>query len=285
MIINGMGIDLEDYYHVSAFENILSDEDKENLPRFIVSATNLLLKIFEKYNIKATFFCLGLVAQDYPDLIRKIHHYGHEIAAHSMTHKRVRDMDAESFLKDAIEIKKLLEDIIGAEVIGYRAPSFSIGKDTPFFYDCLEQAGYKYSSSLNPIKHDHYGDETAPRFAFYPEGSKILEIPVTTAEYFGKRIPAGGGGWFRLMPYFLYRFLIKQTQKQQKPIIFYTHPWEFSPEQPVIEGLDSKTKFRHYVNLEQMESKFDSLCRDYKWGRMDEFFEKEYVIHNSCHSE
>ena len=271
-MIGGMGIDLEDYYHVSAFENILSEGDKEELPSFILQSTELLLNIFKKYDIQATFFCLGLVAQKHPDLIKKIADQGHEIAAHSMFHKRVRDMNAEEFLSDAQQIKKLLEDITGQEVTGYRAPSFSIGKDTPFFYECLEEAGYQYSSSLNPIKHDHYGDETAPRFSFYPEGSKVLEIPVTTAEYFGKRIPSGGGGWFRLMPYFLYRFLIRQVIKQNQPVIFYTHPWEFSPEQPVIEGIDSKTKFRHYVNLKHMESKFDTLCRDYKWERMDHIF-------------
>ena len=207
-------------------------------------------------------------------MIKKIADAGHEIAVHSMYHKRVRDMNENEFYQDITDAKKMLEDLTGQKVIGYRAPSFSIGSDTPFFYDALEKAGYKYSSSINPIKHDHYGDPKAPRDAFYPEGSKILEIPVTTAKYFGKRIPAGGGGWFRFMPYWFYKRLLKQVTKENRPIIFYTHPWEFAPDQPVIKGLTAKTKFRHYINLNIMHKKFDKLCKDYEWGRMDRVFEE-----------
>lgn len=270
----GMGIDLEDYYHVSAFENILTEQDKADLPSYICPATELLLEIFARNNIKATFFCLGLVAEAHPELIKKIANAGHEIASHSMKHDRVRDMQPAAFQEDVYAIKALLEDITGQKVTGYRAPSFSIGKDTPFFYECLAKAGYVYSSSLNPIQHDHYGDKDAPRHAFKVDPYDILEIPVTTTEILGRRIPTGGGGWFRLMPYMLFKSLLKRNLSEGQPLIFYTHPWEFVPEQPMIKNIPLKTRFRHYVNLSRMEAKFSSLCEDFTWGRMDQLIPK-----------
>jgi polysaccharide deacetylase family protein (PEP-CTERM system associated) len=275
----GMGIDLEDYYHVSAFENILSNTQKQNLPSLVVDSTHILLDILEKYHIQATFFCLGSVAKMHPDLIKKISASGHEIAAHSMHHKRVRDMNAHDFLSDCRQIKNLLSDLTGQNITGYRAPSFSIGADTPFFYDALIETGYEYSSSLNPIKHDHYGDDTAPQYAFHPvENHLFMEIPVTTTTISNRRFALGGGGWFRLMPYFIFKYFAKRINQDGHHLIFYTHPWEFYPEQPTIDGLDFKTKFRHYVNLKKMPAKFDRLCGDFSWGRMDAL--REHFLKN-----
>lgn len=266
--LSGMGIDLEDYYHASIFDNLLSQSDKDVLPSRVKDGTYILLDILEKYNIKSTFFCLGLVAKSYPNLIKEIAKRGHEIAAHSMLHKRVYSMSSHEFAIDTIDIKSLLEDITGQKILGYRAPSFSINAQTEFFYPTLIEQGFIYSSSLNPIKHDHYGDEAAPRFAFHPlENNKFLEIPVSTIEYKKKRFAIGGGGWFRFLPYMLFKYLSRQVNKEA-PLIFYTHPWEFVEDQPYIESLSMMQKFRHYYNIAHNAEKFERLCKDFQWGRM-----------------
>lgn len=273
IITYGMGIDLEDYYHASIFDTVLSKDDKQALPPSVIKGTEFLLSLFQEYNIKATFFCLGEVALSYPSLIKKIASLGHEIAAHSMHHKRIYNMNQQDFYEDTLKVKNILEDLSGQKVIGYRAPSFSINHKTDFFYSTLESLEFRYSSSLSPIRHDHYGDPTAPRFAFTPKGENILEIPISTIEYFSKRFSIGGGGWFRLMPYMIYRFLVKQYQKNDQPLIFYTHPWEYIPDQPRIKALSLKNYFRHYVNLYKMQRKMKQLCQDFSWGRMQDIIQ------------
>ena len=273
---HGLSIDVEDYYDVSAFENILSSEDKNQLPIRVHHSTHKLMDILGDKNIKATFFTLGKVAKAHPAMIKRMTEEGHEVASHGMNHIRVRNQSAEEFFDDILETKKRLEDISGTEVIGYRAASFSMGKDTPFAYDKLIEAGYTYSSSINPIAHDHYGDATALRQAhFVREGSDFIEIPVSVAHIMHRRIPAGGGGWFRLMPYFIYKRLLNNIIKDNIPLIFYTHPWEFDPEQPRIPNLPFKTRFRHYVNLGRTISKLNALCDDYRWGKICDIARRE----------
>ena len=170
--------------------------------------------------------------------------------------------------------KALLEDLAGRAVLGYRAPSFSIGQANLWALDVLHDAGYRYSSSIYPVKHDHYGMPDAPRFAFYPNGPDgLLELPVTTAHLFGRNVPAGGGGYFRLLPYAASRWLIAQVnRKDRKPAIFYFHPWEIDPRQPRQHNISAKTRFRHYVNLERTERRLALLMQDFSWGRMDHVF-------------
>jgi polysaccharide deacetylase family protein (PEP-CTERM system associated) len=171
-----------------------------------------------------------------------------------------------------VTAKQLLEDIAGHEVRGYRAPSFSIGERNLWAFDCLAEAGYRYSSSIYPIRHDHYGMPDAPRFAHRVRGG-LLEVPVTTARLFARNLPASGGGYFRLMPYALSRWLLRRVNERDgQPAIFYCHPWEIDPGQPRVAGIDARTRFRHYLNLQHMEGRLRHLFDDFRWGRMDEIF-------------
>tara|TARA_R110002096_G_scaffold416576_3_gene619708 strand:- start:148488 stop:149378 length:891 start_codon:yes stop_codon:yes gene_type:complete len=273
-IVNAMTVDVEDYFHVGAFENDISRADWDDLPCRIEKNTKKTLDLFDRNDVKATFFILGWVCQRYPELIREICKQGHEIASHSIGHHRVSDLSRSEFVEDITRSKKLLEDTIGAAVIGYRAPSFSIGEKNIWALDCLKEAGYLYSSSIYPIRHDHYGMPSAPRFAFNPiENSEFLEVPVTTVELFGKKFPCGGGGYFRLLPYGLSKMAMKRVnQRDGEACIFYFHPWEIDPEQPRQEQASFKSRFRHYTNLDVMEKKIERLLREFNWGRMDDIY-------------
>lgn len=278
-IINALTVDVEDYFHVGAFENDISREDWDDLPCRVEQNTLRTLDLFERNNVKGTFFILGWVCKRYPELIKKIYEQGHEVASHSIGHHRVTDLSREEFIDDIRDSKKLLEDTIGAAVIGYRAPSFSIGEKNIWALECLMEAGYLYSSSIYPIKHDHYGMPSAPRFRFRPfENSEFLEMPVTTFTLFGRKLPCGGGGYFRLLPYGLSKMAMNSVnQNDNEACIFYFHPWEIDPDQPRQEQASFKSRFRHYTNLDVMEHKVEKLLTDFSWGRMDEIFLKGSV--------
>lgn len=273
-IVNAMTVDVEDYFHVGAFEKTISSEDWDQLPCRVERNTLKALELFERYNVKATFFILGWVCLRYPALIRKIHALGHEVASHSIGHQRVTTLSRAEFVEDISKSKKMLEDTIGAAVIGYRAPSFSIGEKNFWALECLKEAGYLYSSSIYPIRHDHYGMPDAPRFAFNPiVGSEFLEMPVTTVQIMNKKLPCGGGGYFRLLPYAISKMAMnKVNEKDSEACIFYFHPWEIDPFQPRQQNASLKSKFRHYTNLDIMEKKIEKLLVDFKWGRMDDIF-------------
>jgi polysaccharide deacetylase family protein (PEP-CTERM system associated) len=207
-------------------------------------------------------------------MVRRIVERGHELASHGYAHQRASDQDRATFLQDVTRAKRLLEDIGGVEVKGYRAPSFSIGNGNLWAQRCLSEAGYVYSSSVYPIRHDHYGMPDAPRFAFYPrDGAGLLELPVTTVYLFRRNLPAGGGGYFRLLPYGLSRWFLRRVNRvDRQPCIFYFHPWEIDPGQPRQSGIGIKTRFRHYVNLSSTERRLRALCRDFLWDRIDALF-------------
>jgi polysaccharide deacetylase family protein (PEP-CTERM system associated) len=233
-----------------------------------------ILAILEEHNARATYFVLGWVAERYPQLVRRIADQGHEVASHGYAHKRATDQTPEEFRQDVTRAKRLLEDISGVAVNGYRAPSFSIGHGNMWALESLSEAGYRYSSSIYPIRHDHYGMPNAPRFAFYPEGGGgILELPVTTVRLFNHNLPAGGGGYFRLLPYSASRWCLKRVNTlDRQACIFYFHPWEIDPGQPRQQGLTLRTRFRHYVNISSMERRIRALCRDFQWDRLDRLF-------------
>jgi polysaccharide deacetylase family protein (PEP-CTERM system associated) len=233
-----------------------------------------ILALFERHGVRATFFTLGWIAERYPQVVRRIVAGGHELASHGYGHLRASDQSRAEFDNDIRSSKALLEDLGGQAVIGYRAPSFSIGAANLWALDALHDAGYRYSSSIYPIQHDHYGMPDAPRFAFYPNGPDgLLEIPITTVEVMARKLPAGGGGYFRLLPYALSRWMMERVnQVDQQSAIFYFHPWEIDPGQPRPEGASLKSRFRHYVNLERMEGRIEQLTRDFKWDRMDRIF-------------
>jgi polysaccharide deacetylase family protein (PEP-CTERM system associated) len=264
---NALTVDVEDYFQVSAFARQISRQSWDLLPCRVERNMDLILAMFAEYEIHATFFTLGWLAERYPALVRRVVEGGHELASHGYAHLRANDQTRGDFLQDIVRAKHLLEDIGGVAVKGYRAPSFSIGRDNLWAQTCLQEAGYRYSSSVYPIRHDHYGMHEAPRFCFYPpQGNGLLELPVTTVRLFKQNLPAGGGGYFRLLPYGLSRWCLRRVNRVDQ------RPWEIDPGQPRQSGIDLRTRFRHYVNLSSMEHRLRRLCRDFRWDRMDAVF-------------
>ncbi|HNC51659.1 MAG TPA: DUF3473 domain-containing protein [Accumulibacter sp.] len=271
-ITNALTIDVEDYFQVSALAPYIPRDQWDQRECRIERNIEQILLMLDQEQIKATFFTLGWIAERYPLLIRRIVDGGHELASHGYGHQRASDLNEADFSADVVLAKKLLEDLSGHEVKGYRAPSFSIGHGNLWAFDCLERAGYRYSSSIYPIRHDHYGMPDAPRFAHQVRVG-LLELPVTTARVFERNWPASGGGYFRLLPYACSRWLLRKVNElDRQPVIFYFHPWEIDAGQPRIAGIDAKTRFRHYVNLHRTEEKLRRLIGDFKWGRVDEVF-------------
>lgn len=274
LIRNAFSIDVEDYFQVSAlaphFPRQIWDQQTCRVERNV----DRMLGMLADSQAHATFFTLGWVAERFPDMVKRIVAGGHELASHGYGHQRVSDLTPAEFLDDVTRAKKILEDLGGQAVIGYRAPSFSIGENNLWALDSLGDAGYQYSSSIYPIRHDHYGMPNAPRFAFRPSDSKtLLELPATTIRLFNRNLPAAGGGYFRLLPYQMSRWSINRVNNVDKQAcIFYCHPWEIDPEQPRPHGMTLKTRFRHYLNLGRTESRLRTLLKDFRWGRVDQIF-------------
>jgi polysaccharide deacetylase family protein (PEP-CTERM system associated) len=272
-ISNVMTVDVEDYFQVSAFERSIRREDWDRHEWRVERNTDRILEKFAAHGVSATFFMLGCVAQRYPALTRRIVDQGHELASHGYAHVRVTQQRPEEFRRDIVRTKKLLEDITGCPVNGYRAASYSIGANNLWALDVLQETGHQYSSSIYPIRHDLYGMPQAPRFAFRHNGDGLLEIPVTTVSLFGRKFPCGGGGYFRLFPYLLSRWaMTRVNQTDRESCVFYFHPWEIDAAQPRQPNLMFKTRFRHYLNLSRMEQRLDRLLRDFRWDRMDRVF-------------
>ena len=270
-IRNAMTVDVEDYFQVSAFERYVERDDWDRIECRVERNVERILGLFDRHGVKATFFTLGWIAERYPAMVRQIVDQGHELASHGWAHHRVTGQTPEQFRADVIRTKALLEDLSGRPVIGYRAASYSIGERNLWALGVLAETGHSYSSSIYPIRHDLYGMPDAPRFAFRPEALDLLEFPVTTVRLGGRNLPCGGGGWFRLVPYVGMRWAMRRVnQVDGQPVIFYFHPWEIDPEQPRREGLDARTRFRHYLNLDRMEARLERLLADFSWGRMDE---------------
>jgi len=272
-LINALTIDVEDYFHVSAFETHIDRAVWEKIPCRIERNVDRLLGLLDEHRARATFFTLGWVAHRYPALVKRIIAQGHELASHGYGHRRASDLDHAAFSDDIRRAKALLEDVGGVPVIGYRAPSFSIGRGNLWAFDCIAAAGYRYSSSIYPVRHDHYGMPDAPRFPHRVRDG-LIEIPVTTTRLFGRNLPAGGGGYFRLAPYHVSRWAISRVNRVDvRPAIFYFHPWEIDPEQPRVNGLGVKTRFRHYLNLHRTQARLRRLLSDFQWDRVDRVFE------------
>lgn len=272
-VTNAMTVDVEDYFQVAAFENCIRREDWPRWPIRVERNTQRVLELFGRHRIKATFFVLGWVAERFPTLVRDIHAAGHEVASHGFGHERLTNLSRAQFRDSITRTKHLLEDIAGTPVYGYRAPSYSIGPTTLWAYGELREAGYRYSSSIVPIHHDLYGMPGAPRFAFFVEGSGLLEIPVTTARRWGRNLPCGGGGYFRLLPYALFkRGLRRVNEYERRAGVFYFHPWEVDPEQPRVPGVTLKNRVRHYLNLARTLPRLERLVHDFRFDRMDRVF-------------
>lgn len=268
--INGLSVDVEDWFQVGAFETAIAREDWPRLESRVERNCARVLELFDRAGVKGTFFTLGWVAERHPGLLRQIAACGHEVASHGWDHERVFRMHARAFAADLDRARKAIEDAAGQGVTGYRAPSFSIDARTPWAFEVLAEQGYAYSSSVAPVAHDHYGWREAPRFAFRPlASSPLVEIPVTTAVLAGRRLAAGGGGFFRVLPYAFSRWAVGQVNGEGRPAIFYFHPWEVDPGQPRVANAPLRSRLRHYTRLEAMERKLEALLRDFAWGRMD----------------
>jgi polysaccharide deacetylase family protein (PEP-CTERM system associated) len=273
-VVNAMTIDVEDYFQVHAFSGRIDPQDWPTLECRVERNTEAILGMLEAAGCRATFFTLGWVAERYPALVRRIVAGGHELASHGMAHVRADRQDRAAFRADVGRSRRLLEDIGGVPVLGYRAASFSIGRDNLWAFGLLAAEGYAYSSSIYPIRHDHYGMKEAPRFPFRPQATDgVLEIPISTVALGGRNLPCGGGGYFRLLPYRLSRWQIRRLNRhERRPSVFYFHPWEIDPEQPRMPGLPLRTRVRHYTNLGAMADRIGRLLGEFAWDRMDRVF-------------
>jgi polysaccharide deacetylase family protein (PEP-CTERM system associated) len=271
---NAMTVDVEDYFQVSAFENNISRNDWDRLPRRVEYNTRRILDLFAQHGVQATFFTLGWVAERCPDLIKSIVDRGHELACHGYSHVRATRQTPEEFKQDVLLAKTILEDLGGCEVKGYRAASYSIGEKNLWALDVLEQLGFQYSSSIYPVRHDLYGMPDAPRFSFRPtEKGNLIEVPVTTVKLGNRNFPCGGGGYFRLFPYPLSKWAIQRVNRiDRQSAVFYFHPWEIDPGQPVQRNIGFKTRVRHYLNLSRMERRLGWLLNDFHWNTMEQVF-------------
>lgn len=282
-ITNAMSVDVEDYFQVAAFEQCIQRSDWAQWPVRVENNTRQVLELFQRHGVHATFFVLGWVAERFPALVRDISAAGHEVASHGYGHERLTQISRSEF-RDGIErTRHLLEDITGETVSGYRAPSYSIGPGTLWAYAELREAGYRYSSSIVPIRHDLYGMSKAPRFPFHVDRSGLLEIPVTTVHMLKRNWPCGGGGYFRLLPYALFkRGLSRVNQRDRRPGVFYFHPWEVDPGQPRVPGATLKNRVRHYLNLARTAPRIERLVQDFEFDRMDRVFldsqQREYPV-------
>jgi polysaccharide deacetylase family protein (PEP-CTERM system associated) len=273
MMLNAMTIDVEDYFHVEAFAGTISRDRWDSLPCRVERNTERLLQIFSDADVKATFFMLGWVAERYPQLVRRITANGHELASHGYTHHRADSQAPEEFRADIRRTKALLEDLGGVAVSGYRAATFSIGAKNWWAFDVLHEEGYRYSSSIYPIKHDLYGMPDCARSAFPVARTGVTEIPLSTIRLWGSNLPCSGGGYFRLLPYRLSRWAIRHVNNADGlPCVFYLHPWEIDPDQPRQNSAPWKSRFRHYTNLDRTEHRLQRLLRDFAWARIDQAF-------------
>ena len=272
VVVNALTVDVEDYFQVWALSPYISREKWDDTPCRVERNVDLILRLLDESGAHATFFTLGWVAERFPEVVRRIANAGHEVASHGYAHRRADELTREAFFADILLAKSVLQDLLGSEVKGYRAPNFSIGAGNAWAYECIAEAGYQYSSSIYPIKHDHYGFPDAPRFK-HQSPTGLPEMPITTVRLMNRNWPAGGGGYFRLMPYAMSRWLINRVNEvDEQPAIFYFHPWELDPGQPRVPGIDSRTRFRHYLNLHQTENRLRQLLADFRWDSLDKVF-------------
>ena len=274
--INAMTIDVEGYYQVAAFEKIVSPSDWGNFESRVVRNTQRFLELLAAQEVKATFFVLGYEAERHPELVREIAAAGHEIGSHGFAHQLAYKQSEAVFRDDVARARKLLQDLSGQEVLSYRAPSFSIGRQTPWGHRVLVEEGYRYDSSVFPIRHDLYGDPNAPVeiHTIETEAGPIIEFPPTVVRRFGRNIPTGGGGYFRIFPFGLTQRWLKQVNRT-RPFVFYIHPWEIDPDQPRFDKAPLKSRFRHYTNLNKTADRYTKLLKTFRFAPIREVIEND----------
>lgn len=279
---NALSFDIEDYFQVQALSDAFPRETWSQCESRVERNTGKLLDVLAEADCKATFFTLGWVGERHPQLVRRIVAAGHELASHGYAHFRVDGQTPDEFREDIRKTKRILEDCSGQAVVGYRAATFSVGPSTGWAFPILEAEGYKYSSSVYPVKTDFHSFENAPRFSYRPESTTAFwEFPISTFKWGGRNFPVGGGGYFRLLPYSLFRqALLRVRSAEAKPLVFYLHPWEVDPLQPRPSHVSLKSRVRHYLNLGRTEARLRRLAKDFKWDRLDRVFADELCDRN-----
>ena len=265
--VNYLTIDVEDYFQVAAFEKVIQPATWENYPSRVEQNTTRILDLLDTYGVKGTFFIVGWTAERFPGLVKEIVTRGHEIGCHSYQHQKIYNQTPEEFRRDTQKAKDILEQASGQPVVGYRAPTYSITKKSLWAFDILQELGFKWDSSIFPIRHDNYGIPDAPRFAYKMPNHNLIEYPISTALLWGRKIPVAGGGYFRILPYWFTKMALKKiNQQEQQPFVFYLHPWEADPDQPRVSHAGWKSRFRHYHNLGKTEERLHRLLKEFRFG-------------------
>jgi polysaccharide deacetylase family protein (PEP-CTERM system associated) len=267
-IANGLSVDVEDYFHAEAITGQIGRHNWDTMPSRVVENTNRVLDLLGEHDVRATFFVLGWVAEHFPHLVREIHSRGHEIACHSYWHRLIYELTSEEFREDTYRAKDVIESAVGIQIIGYRAPSFSVTKRSLWALEILGELGFQYDSSIFPIRHDLYGIPDHPRFLcqYGKDGrSNIMELPISTWRLTSFNFPFGGGGYLRILPLAYTRRAFRSVNEQeQQPVIVYFHPWEIDPEQPRLK-VPLRSRFRHYTNLNAMRGRIGALLHSYEF--------------------
>jgi polysaccharide deacetylase family protein (PEP-CTERM system associated) len=273
-ITHAMTVDVEDYFHVAAFNKVIDPSTWEQWPCRVEANTHKLLQLFDDKNINITFFILGWVAERYPELVKAICAQGHEVASHGYSHQLIYRQDKQVFRAETAKSKQILENLVQAPVVGYRAASYSITRNSLWALDILAELDFTWDSSIFPTRHDNYGIPGSPEEPYRiitSNGSMLTEFPLTTAKVCGQSVPAAGGGYFRQYPYWLSRWLFEQASLgQTKPQIFYLHPWEIDPDQPRVPNASWFSNFRHYTNLKRCLPRLERMLDDFTFGTISE---------------
>jgi len=270
-MVNAFTVDVEDYFQVEAFSNVINQNDWGKFSCRVEANTDAILNLLDESDVKGTFFVLGWIAKRYPDVVKKISDLGHEVASHGMSHQLIYNQDRSVFKQETIDSKSLLEDLSQQPVNGYRAATYSITKKSLWALDVLAEAGFKYDSSIFPMRHDRYGISDAnplPNVLKTPKGATIVEFPISTVKNHLFTLPIAGGGYFRLFPYPITHWGLKTINKQNNPFVFYIHPWEVDPGQPKVKNISKFTKFRHYNNLSRCRLRLKRLLADFNFNTM-----------------
>lgn len=275
-VTNAMTVDVEEYFQVEALRGLIAERDWDRMESRVERSTERVLELFDRHGVKGTFFTLGWVAERHPALVRRIADAGHEVASHGYGHRMITTMTPEAFREDVAKAKKLLEDAAGCEVVGYRAPTFSVVGKTLWALDVLRDAGYRYDSSIYPIVHDRYGIADYPRAPHRiesGEGRGMVEVPMTTLRLAGRNVPLGGGGYLRLLPLAYNLFGLKRFERREhRPFVVYFHPWELDAWQPRF-PLGRLARLRSYAGLRTMGDRIGTLCREFPFGTMRSMLE------------
>jgi polysaccharide deacetylase family protein (PEP-CTERM system associated) len=271
--VNLLTFDVEDWFHTSALNKYINPESWDDLGSALVPNVSYILEILDQYQTKATFFILGWVAERYPEIVREIGRNGHEIASHGYRHRLIYDLDRDTFREYVKKSKELLENLSGKPVLGYRATSFSIVRDTLWALDVLRESGFRYDASMFPVRHDIYGIDGFPRFPFVLENG-LVEIPASTLSLGGRNVPIAGGGYLRLYPYWLTRKGIQSINAAGQPAMVYLHPWELDPDCPRVAGADWRTRFRQYVNLDKTKARLTRLLADFHFMPVIDYIDR-----------